>query len=456
MNKFQSINPYNGQLLAEFELLLPQQINEKLDLARNAFKNWSLKGFAERQKLMKAVAHQLMLNKEALARLITLEVGKPISESYAELEKCAWTCDFYADHAAEYLVPEIINTDATESFVRFDPLGCILAVMPWNFPFWQVFRFAAPALMAGNTAVLKHAANVPQCALAIEDIFKSSGYPEGIFQSLLISNEATEQVINHDVVKAVTLTGSERAGSDVAMKSGKALKKTLLELGGSDAFIVLNDADLDFTTEMALKSRMINTGQSCIAAKRFIVDASIHDQFAELMKTKMENLVSGNPLDQSTQVGVLARKDLAENLWRQVDESVKQGAKVITGALKPEGAYFKPTILVNVKKGMPAYEEELFGPVATIIKAIDVEHAIELANDNRYGLGSSVWTKNIENAKFIAGRIEAGSVFINGIVKSDARLPFGGVKKSGYGRELSGYGIKEFVNVKTVWVGGRQ
>ena len=385
---------------------------------------------------------------------MTLEMGKPISQAEAEAEKCAWVCDYYADNAESILKEEFIQTDASESYVRFDPLGVVLAVMPWNFPFWQVFRFAAPALMAGNVGILKHASNVPMCAEAIENIFLEAGFPEGAFKNLVISSKPVKNIIDNPLVKAATLTGSENAGRNVAERSGKNLKKTVMELGGSDPFIILPDADLEKASSVAVTARMINNGQSCIAAKRFIITEAVYDEFLELFLSKMQAVKMGDPMNPETELGPLARKDLMLELDEQVKQSVEAGAEILTGG-KPvdgKGYFYPPTVLVNIGKGSPAYEQELFGPVASVIKAKDEADAIRIANDTDFGLGASLWTNNIQHAKELAKEIESGSVFINGLVKSDPRLPFGGIKISGYGRELSHYGIKEFVNIKTVWI----
>jgi succinate-semialdehyde dehydrogenase/glutarate-semialdehyde dehydrogenase len=382
-------------------------------------------------------------------------MGKPIRDGRAEAEKCAWVCEYYAEQAEAFLQPEIIPTDASKSFVTFQPSGVVLAVMPWNFPFWQVFRFAAPALMAGNTGVLKHASNVPGCALAIEEVFRQAGFPDHAFRTLLIGSQHVEAVIAHPLVTAVTLTGSTPAGKAVARKAGEMIKKTVLELGGSDAYVVLEDADLDATVTACVASRLVNAGQSCIAAKRFVVVESIRTRFEEAFVTQMRTAKVGDPLDEQTQVGPLARHDLRDALHHQVQASLAKGATCLLGGVLPEskGAFYPPTVLTQVTKGMPAYDDELFGPVAAIIAVPDEPAAIRVANDSVFGLGAAVFTKDIAKGERIAAyELDAGCCFVNAFVKSDPRLPFGGIKESGYGRELSSYGIKEFVNIKTVYV----
>src|SRR5713101_1374978 len=385
---------------------------------------------------------------------MALEMGKPVTQGEAEVEKCAWGCEYYAEHAARFLAPEPRETDAARSYVRFDPLGPVLAVMPWNFPFWQVFRFAAPALMAGNAGILKHASNVPRCALEIERVFRAAGLPEGLFGTVLVGPAAVPALIADARIRAVTLTGSDRAGSQVAEQAGRHLKKTVLELGGSDPFIVLEDADLERAATTAVEARLINSGQSCIAAKRFIVVEHVAERFLERFTSEMRARRVGDPLDPATQVGPQARLDLRENLHRQVQESVKRGARLVLGGQVPagQGAFYPPTVLIAVEPGMPAFDQETFGPVAAVIRAKDEADAIRLANASPYGLGASVWTADVKRGERVAREIDAGSVFVNALVKSDPRLPFGGVKRSGYGRELSQYGLREFVNIKTVWL----
>ena len=404
---------------------------------------------------MRKAAAFLRQNKQILAGAITAEMGKPIVEAEAEIEKCAVNCNYYSDNAERFVRDEPRISNATESYIQYTPLGVILAVMPWNYPFWQVFRFAAPALMAGNAAILKHASNVPQCALAIEVAFRAAGFPEGLFQTLLVGSPAVPKLIESPVIAAVTLTGSEEAGKQVAACAGRMLKKTVLELGGSDPFIVLADADLDGAVLAGVRARYQNTGQSCIAAKRFIVVESVFQKYQNRFVEAVRSLNVGDPMDRNTQIGPLARGEFVEDLERQVRESVRMGATVLAGGSRRagKGFYFEPTVLTGVRPDMPAGREEIFGPVATMMRARDTEEAIQLANQTPYGLGSNLWTSDIEGAKKLSRRIEAGQVFINGMVASDPRLPFGGIKRSGYGRELSDFGLREFVNIQTVWIG---
>jgi len=453
----QTINPTTGEVLETFEPYNQRQINEALDQAHQAFLQWRATSFAERAKHLHSVASNLRDHKTELARLAVLEMGKSITEAEAEVEKCAWNCDFFAEHAERFLADEKIATNATESYVAFRPLGVILAIMPWNFPYWQVFRFAAPALMAGNTTVLKHASNVSRVALEIERIFHEAGVPRGVLRTVLVPGSETSRLIEDPRIAAVTLTGSEAAGVEVAATSGQVLKKTVLELGGSDAFIVLEDADLDEAAQVAVTARFQNNGQSCIAAKRFIVVESVAEAFEQRFAANTARLKVGDPLEYDTRVGPVARGDLREALDRQVQQSIRQGAKVLIGgkAREGQGYFYEPTILTNVTPEMSVFAEETFGPVAAVIHARDSEHAIELANDSKFGLGSNLWTRNLEQARKLAAHIEAGGVFINGMTASDPRLPFGGVKSSGYGRELSSFGIQEFVNIQTVWIGPR-
>ncbi|HEV2655619.1 MAG TPA: NAD-dependent succinate-semialdehyde dehydrogenase, partial [Ktedonobacteraceae bacterium] len=449
------INPATEEVIETFEPFTQQQVDEALAQAQQAFLQWRETTFAERSSHLHSVANHLRQHKAELARTATLEMGKSISEAVAEVEKCALNCDFYADNAEKFLADDHIKSNATESYVSFQPLGVILALMPWNFPYWQVFRFAAPALMAGNTAVLKHASNVSRVALDIERIFQESGLPQGAFKTVLVPGAETRSLIEDRRVAAVTLTGSEAAGIAVASTSGGVLKKNVLELGGSDAFIVLADADLDAAAQTAARARFQNTGQSCIAAKRFIVVESVAQEFERKFVEAAAKLRVGDPLDAQTQVGPMARGDLRDALQQQVRDSIAMGAQVLLGG-KPrdgKGYYYEPTIITNVTPEMPIFREETFGPVAAVIRARDTEHAIELANDSDFGLGGNLWTSNIEMARKLARRIESGNVFINGMTASDPRLPFGGVKRSGYGRELSSFGIREFVNIQTVWIG---
>jgi len=450
----ETLNPSTEELVKSFIPLSNNEIKIIIEDVHNNFLSWRNTSFDERKKLMLNAAHILRSQKQKYAEILTLEMGKPITQAVAEVEKCAWVCEYYAENAESILSNEIIKTDASESFVQFDPLGIVLAVMPWNFPYWQVFRFTAPALMAGNVGLLKHASNVPMSALAIEEVFQKAGFPKNIFRTLLITSSQVDAVIENPNIKASTLTGSEYAGSMVAGKSGKMLKKSVMELGGSDPFIILKDADIKLAASTAVTARILNNGQSCIAAKRFIVVEDIVKEFEKLFIQKMESVVMGDPMDSKTELGPIARKDLLLELHEQVVKSVEQGAKLLTGGkrMNRKGFYYPATVLTDVKKGMPAYDQELFGPVASLIKVKDVEEAIHVANDTEFGLGASLWTSDLDNAKKIAKDIDSGSIFINGMVKSDPRLPFGGTKLSGFGRELSHYGIKEFVNIKTVWI----
>jgi succinate-semialdehyde dehydrogenase/glutarate-semialdehyde dehydrogenase len=450
-----SINPATEEISGSYPLFSGEQIETALRKAQKTFGAWRAEKYSARADLMKKAASYLRKNKPRLAALMTIEMGKPIVEAEAEVEKCAWNCDYYADNAEGFLSNEARVSGAAESYVQYTPIGVVLAIMPWNFPFWQVFRFAAPALMAGNAALLKHASNVPQCALAIEEVFRESGFPQGVFQTLLVPSSGVSKLIEHPIIAAVTLTGSEGAGSQVASCAGRAIKKTVMELGGSDPFIVLADAKLDGAVKTGVRARYQNTGQSCIAAKRFIVVESIIGEFEDRFVKAVSQLKIGDPMDRETQIGPLARPEFVDDLERQVRESVRQGAAVLSGGKRCErkGYYFEPTVLTQVGPDMPAGCEEVFGPVAAIMKAANTEEAIQLANRTPYGLGSNLWTSDLAGAKQLARRIEAGQVFINGMVTSDPRLPFGGVKRSGYGRELSELGIREFVNIQTVWIG---
>jgi len=449
----QSLNPATGKLLESFVEQTAAQVEKALADTQEAFGLWRRTGFPERGRLLLRAAEILRSEKNILARLMTQEMGKPILQALAEIEKCAMVCTYYAENGAAMLAPERIATEAADSFVRFDPLGTILAIMPWNFPFWQVFRFAAPALMAGNVCLLKHASSVQGCAAAIEDIFRRAGFPEHVFANLRVGPARVAGLIAQPLVRAVTLTGSDQAGRQVAAAAGAHLKKAVMELGGSDPFIVLADADLQKCVAAAVGSRMINNGQSCIAAKRFIVEAGILARFQEEFVAAVAALKTGDPLDPSNDLGPLARADILAELERQVEASVRLGARVLAGGKRlgaGPGFYFQPTVLSAVAPGMPAYDEELFGPVAALIPAQDEDDALRIANDTVFGLGASIWTQDPAKAEMLAARIEAGTIYINGMVKSDPRLPFGGVKMSGFGRELSSYGIKEFVNIKTV------
>jgi succinate-semialdehyde dehydrogenase/glutarate-semialdehyde dehydrogenase len=449
--EFKSINPHNGNQIATYTALSNEQLEAKLNNAAKANLTWRNVPLIERTKLLRNAAEVLRQNDEEYAKIITLEMGKPITESRAEVNKCAWVCDYYAENAVAFLADEVIATDARQSFVKHSPIGTVLAIMPWNFPFWQVFRFAAPTLTAGNSALLKHASSVFGCAELIEDVFKNAGYPKDVFQNVIVPHEYTEQIIAHEAVQAVSLTGSERAGSAVAAIAGKYIKKSLLELGGNNAFIVLKDADLNKTINTAVTARMLNCGQSCIAAKRFIIEEDIYEEFVSKFTHEVSQLKSGDPMDESTQIGPLARQDLADQLHTQVMESVKQGAELLLGG-KQQNRYYAPTVLGNVTPGMPAFDEETFGPLAAMIKAKNVNHAFDLAGQTKYGLGTTICTTNIPLALEYADRVSDGAYFINELVKSDPRLPFGGTKSSGYGRELGRDGILEFVNQKTVYV----
>jgi len=449
-----SINPSNNQLIREYPEMSSSEINEIIDKNYSAFQQWKAFSFSARKEKMLLAGEILRNRREEFAKLITQEMGKLIAESRLEIDKCAWACEYYAFNAESILADEELESDAQKSKAIFQPIGPVLAIMPWNFPFWQVFRFAAPTIMAGNSALLKHASNVQGCALAIESVFEEAGFPDNLVSVLVISSSAIEPVIANDKVRAVTLTGSESAGRKVASFAGKYLKKSVLELGGSDPFIVCADADISETAKKAAASRMICSGQSCISAKRFIVMKEGAKEFVSLMEASMEAYTPGNPFDETTTLASLARADLAEELDKQVKESIRLGADLVIGGnpLKIEGNYYAPTILTNVTPEMPVYYQETFGPVAAVITVNSEAEAVIHANNSQFGLGASVWTKDSERGKKIAMEIESGGVFINGIVKSDPRLPFGGIKNSGYGRELSTYGIKEFVNIKTIWI----
>jgi succinate-semialdehyde dehydrogenase/glutarate-semialdehyde dehydrogenase len=449
-----AINPSTEELIAEYPDHDAAEVERRLALAAAAFPSWRDFSFAERSELMRRAADLLRENRDRFARLMTAEMGKTLTSAESEVDKCSWVCDFYAEHAARFLAEQAVATDATRSFVAYQPLGPVLAVMPWNFPLWQVFRFLAPGLMAGNVGLLKHASNVPGTALAIEALFHEAGFPDGVMTTLLVPSARTAELIRHPAVMAVTLTGSEKAGREVAAEAGRCLKKTVLELGGSDPFIVLDDADPVEAARQAAKARTINSGQSCIAAKRFIVAEPVADRFEAEFVRQMEELTVGDPLDSATDVGPMAREDLLGDLDDQVKRTVEAGAHLATGGhrLPGKGWFYAPTVLLGVEPGMAAFDEETFGPVAAVVRARDTAHAIELANRSHFGLGASLWTADAARGEDIAAAIEAGSVFVNGVVKSDPRLPFGGIKSSGYGRELSEVGIREFVNIKTVWV----
>ena len=447
-------NPATGETLQTFEAWSDAQLDAALERADTTFRRYRRVPLPQRAAWMQHAATILESRKEEWGRTMTLEMGKPLRAAVEEAAKCALACRFYAEHAEQFLADEPIATNATQSFIRWQPLGPVLAVMPWNFPFWQVFRFAAPALTAGNVGLLKHASNVPQCALAIEQIMREAGFPEGAFQTLLVGTDKVGRILDDPRVVAATLTGSEGAGSKVAEQAGRNLKKTVLELGGSDPFIVMPSADMDASVATAVKARAINNGQSCIAAKRFIVHEAIADRWTERFVAGMKALRVGDPMDADTDVGPLATPGILDDLHTQVTASVAAGARVLTGGerLPGPGNYYAPTVVVDVPEGAPLYTEESFGPVATVFRAHDRDHAIALANATTFGLGSSVWTNDAEERAQFIDEIEAGQVFVNGMVASDPRLPFGGVKRSGYGRELSKEGLREFVNIKTVWI----
>ncbi len=454
-----SINPTTAQTLATWPATSPAALAGILDQARAAQRAWRRVPIEDRIPIARRLAELLRRDSAEHARRMTLEMGKPIAQSRAEVEKCAWMADFFADHAADFLAPETIPTDGRRSYVSFQPLGVVLAIMPWNFPYWQALRFAVPALLAGNAVVLKHAPNVTGCGLAIEALWRAAGLPEGLFRTILVSAEDVDgvvgEIIAHPAVQAVTLTGSTRAGKAVAAKAGAAVKKTVLELGGSDPAVILADADLDLAARSCAASRLINSGQSCIAAKRFIVVEAVRAAFTERLIAHLTAATVGDPLRDDVEVGPLARLDLRANLHRQVEASVAAGARLLAGGVLPDGpgAFYPVTVLADVRPGTPAFAEETFGPVAALIAARDEAEALALANDSGFGLGAAVYTSDVERGEFIAREaLEAGACFVNGLVKSDPRLPFGGIKESGYGRELSAYGLREFVNIKTVWV----
>jgi len=449
-----SINPATGEEIFRAESHTRAQVDEILSLAESALPSWRARPVSERCEFVARAGKILRERRDELARIITMEMGKLYGEAKAEVEKCAWVCEFYAEQAADFLADEIVGSDATRSLVAYQPLGTVFAIMPWNFPFWQVFRFAAPSLAAGNTGLLKHASNVSQCAMAIERVCDEAGFPDGVFRTLLVDGETAGRVIGDRRIHAVTLTGSDRAGRAVAAKAGQHLKKTVLELGGSDAFIVLSDADLDLAVEEGVKARYMNAGQSCIAAKRFIVVESVSAEFTERFRERVESLRPGDPFDEATTLAPMARADLRDELDAQVRDALRQDANPVTGCrpLDRKGFFYAPSILDGVAPGMRAWSEELFGPVASIITVRDANEAVEVANASNFGLGGSVWTRDVARGETLARRMECGAAFVNGMVKSDPRLPFGGVKESGYGRELARHGIREFVNAKTLWV----
>ena len=452
---FESINPATGERIAAYDRSLPVQVEEALASAHRAFVAWHRAEMEERAAALRSAARYLRRHRDRFALLITAEMGKPIAEAEAEIEKCAWCCDHFAAHGPGYLADEPVSSNASESSVVFEPLGVVLAVMPWNFPFWQFFRFAAPALMAGNTALLKHAPNVSGCAFAIEEVIREAGFPTGTVRTILVETDGIAAIVDDDRVAAVTLTGSVGAGRAIGALAGRALKKAVLELGGSDAFIVLDDADLEGAVATAVRSRYQNGGQSCIAAKRFIVTEGVASEFEACFVDAVTALRVGASTSRETQVGPLARADLRDNLERQVQGSVAMGARVATGgyALEGPGFYYAPTVLTGVTPEMPAFHEETFGPLAVVVRVRDADEAVTLANDSVYGLGGAIWTASVERGKRLARQIAAGAVFVNGMTASDPRLPFGGVKHSGYGRELGSFGAREFTNTKTVWVG---
>jgi succinate-semialdehyde dehydrogenase/glutarate-semialdehyde dehydrogenase len=449
-----TINPATGETLETFQPLSTSEIEQKLELAVTTFRCERKTPFAERARRMLKAAQILERDKEKFAHLMTLEMGKPYKAAVAEALKCTTACRYYAENAEQILADEVIETGAKKTFIRYRPIGPILAVMPWNFPFWQVIRFAAPALMAGNVGLLKHASNVPQCALAIEGIFLEAGFPAGAFQTLLIGSQQVDAILNDPRVVAATLTGSEQAGIEVGIAAAKRIKKVVLELGGSDPFIVMPSADLDSAVATAVEARVINNGQSCIAAKRFIVHESIAADFEKKFVTRMKNLRIGDPFDEKTELGPLATASAVKDLDADVQKSIKAGAKLLTGGHKLElpGNYYAPTVLTDIPKQSPAYREEFFGPVASLFRVKDIDEAIRLANDSRFGLGASAWTADDRERERFINELESGMVFINKMVASDARIPFGGVKSSGHGRELSANGIREFMNIKTVWI----
>lgn len=448
-----SVNPYTNELIKEYQNHSKEEVEKIIDDVDSAYLEWKNTSFSYRKELMNKLAEVVEEQKEELADLIVSEMGKVKAEAVGEVQKCVWVCRYYADNAEMFLKNETIKTDASKSYVSFQPIGSVLAVMPWNFPFWQVFRFLAPALMAGNTGLLKHASNVPACALAIEKLIKDAGFPADVFRTLLIGGADVQPVIENPKVKAVTLTGSTPAGKAVAAAAGSVLKKTVLELGGSDPYLILDDADIKEAARLCVASRLLNAGQSCIGAKRFIIQESVYEEFKAEFVRLMQEASFGDPEDANTKIGPMARVDLRDELHEQVERSVAKGAKVLCGGFVPEGenAFYPPTVIENIKEGMPAYHDELFGPVASLFKVKSVDEGIQIANDTVFGLGAGVFTADVSKGQELAEKgLEAGCVFVNDFVKSDPRLPFGGIKESGYGRELSAFGIREFVNIKTV------
>jgi succinate-semialdehyde dehydrogenase/glutarate-semialdehyde dehydrogenase len=452
---YQTVNPHTGQSEYTVQLLDKAAIEQRLAASAQAFPAWAARPLEERSALLRKVGEELTRRRDDIQRIMTVEMGKLRREALAEIDKCALACAYYAEHAAEYLAPKPIRTEAQRSYVIYEPIGCVFAVMPWNFPIWQVFRFLAPSLMAGNVSLLKHAANVPRCADAIAEVLKAAGIPQGVFDVLHIDNDQAADVLRDPRIAAVTLTGSERAGRSIASNAGEQLKKSVMELGGSDAFVVLDDADLDTTVEAAVKSRFGNAGQTCIAAKRFIVVEAIADAFVEKFVAAASRHVLGDPAQETTTLAPMARTDLRDELHKQVQASIAKGAKVLLGGEPVAGSHagYPASILDDVKPGMPAYDEELFGPVAAIIRVKDETDAVRVANDSSFGLGGSVWTADAKRGENVARQLQCGAAFVNAIVKSDVRLPFGGTKRSGFGRELAEHGIHEFMNVKTIYVG---
>lgn len=449
-----SINPYNGELVKEYSHYSEAETDSILKKVDQDWNEWKTIGIAKRAGYMSRVSDVLLENRDEYAKMMTLEMGKLIKESRAEIEKCALLCRYYAENSTQLLADQEVDAGYSRSIVTFEPIGIVLAVMPWNFAFWQAMRFAVPCLTSGNGAVLKHASNVQGCGLMIEEVFQKAGLPENIFRTLVIPSRQVEGVIKHPLIKGVTLTGSEPAGRSVASTAGKQLKKSVMELGGSDPFIVLEDADIDKAVEVSVASRCLNVGQVCIAAKRFIVVESVADEFTEKHAAKMSALVMGDPMDETTQLAPMARPEFVDDIHGQVEKSVSLGAKLITGGKRIDstGYFYPPTVLANVKKGMPVYDEETFGPVSAIISVKDETEAVKIANDTEFGLGAAVWTRGLERAERIARQLECGMVYINTMVASNPKLPFGGVKRSGYGRECAEFGLKEFTNVKTICI----